>query len=112
MSGINQYYFLEKKRRGRSIANESPIADVLNQFLKKCHIDYNPYEDKVIALFKEMVGTMIEKFITDIRMNGMILNVKVSLPTIKAELMMVRDAMRDNINRKLGKEVLKSIIIK
>ena len=54
MSGINRYYYLEKKRRGRSVANEAPVSEVLYAFLKKCHIDYNPYEDEVKACFKEL----------------------------------------------------------
>ncbi len=112
MSGINRYYYLEKKRRGPSIAKEAHIMEILDLFMKKYHIDFNPYEEKVIELFKENIGTMVAKFIVQIAMKGQILHVKVSLPAIKAELLMVRDAMRDNINNKIGKQVLKSIIIK
>ncbi|MBO6118282.1 MAG: DUF721 domain-containing protein [Bacteroidales bacterium] len=112
MSGLNKYYVLEKKRRGRSTATEAPIYEVLNQFMKKSHIDYNPYEDKIIEIFKEIVGTVVVNFITDIRLKGAILNVKVSLPSVKAELFMVRDAMKDSINRRLKKDVLKGIVIK
>ena len=89
MSGINQYYYLEKKRRGRSVANEAPLSEILYAFLKKCHIDYNPYEDEVIAAFKELCGPTIANFITEIRMQGQVLYVRVSLPAVRAELMMV-----------------------
>ena len=73
MSSINRYYYLEKKRRGRSIAKEAHISEVLITFLKKCHIDYNPYEEKIITLFKELCGQIIVKFITDIRLKNNIL---------------------------------------
>ncbi len=112
MSGINRYYYLDKKRRGRSVANEASLGDVLSLLLKKYHIDYNLYDDKVIALFKECVGVVIEKFIEKIYVSKNVLYVKVSLPSVRAELFMVRDAMKDTINRKLGKNFLKNIIIK
>ncbi|MBP3253377.1 MAG: DUF721 domain-containing protein [Bacteroidales bacterium] len=112
MSGINKYYYLEKKKRGKSTATEAPIADVLSSFMKANHIDYNPDETQVIQTFKQITGKMIENFVSDIRLKNNILYVKVSLPSVKAELFMVRDALKNNINKTLRKTVVNSIIIK
>ncbi len=112
MSGINRYYYLERKRRGQSVAKEAPIKDVLTVFLKKYHIDCNLYEQDVIDCFKELCGPTIAKFVTNIYLKGQSLYVVVALPSVRAELSMVRDALRDTINRKLEKEILKKIIIK
>ncbi len=112
MSGINRYYYLEKKRRGPSIAKEAPIRDVLTLFLKKYHIDCNLYEQDIINCFKDLCGPTIAKSIKNIFLKGQTLYVIVSLPAVKAELSMVRDALKDTINRKLEKDLLKKIIIK
>ena len=45
-------------------------------------------------------------------MQGHVLYVRVSVPAVRAELMMVRDAMRDTVNRKLQKDAVKRITVK
>jgi hypothetical protein len=112
MSGFNKYYYIEHKRRGKPEANEMPIKDFLVGFCNHHHIDYNPYETQVIELWKEYTGTIITKFTTKIYVYKDTLYVYVNNPTVRAELSMVRTAMTNKINDKIGKKAIKDIIIK
>lgn len=112
MNAPNKYYSLERKRRRRSSANEAPVSEVLNLFLKKHHIDCNLAEDKITEIFHEITGPVIRKFITEIYMQNTTLYIKTSLPSVKAELFMVREALKNNINNKLGNNAVTNIIIK
>lgn len=112
MAGFNKYYYIEHKRRGRPEANEIPITDVLEVFCKRYHIDYNRYEGQVIELWKEYTGVIITKFTTKIYVFKNTLYVFVNNPTVRAELMMIRTAMTNKINEKIGKKAINNIIIK
>lgn len=112
MSGINRYYYTEKVRRGKPIASESTIKDVLAVVCKRYHIDYNPDEKAIITLWQRNTGELITKFTTKIYVYKNVLYVYVNNATIRAELMMVRQAMTNKINNELSKQAIKSIVIK
>lgn len=112
MAKINRHYVLERKKRGISEANEAPIADVLHQFLQKNHIDYNPYETKVKGLFYQITGDYIAQFVTNVHIFKNILYVRVCSPAVKVELLMVSDALKNQINNQVGHKAINKIIVK
>lgn len=112
MSGVNKYYYIERVKRGKSTATEAKIKDIISQTLIKMHVYYNPYETQIINAFFSISGSVISKFVEDAHMQGQLLFVKISLPAMKSELLMNRDLIKDAINNKLDKPILKDIVIK
>ncbi len=111
MAGFNHYYYLENKHRGKSEANELALKDFLQLFFKRCHIEYNPYEKEIKTQWKKISGKLIEKYTKDLYINKDILYVRLSSQVAKHELSMVKGAMKNKINREIGKEVLKDIVL-
>ena len=111
MSGFNKYYYQHNVRRGKAEANEMPLKEFLDLFFKRCHIDYSPYEEEIKQQFINLTGQMISNFITYINLKNKILYVRFSSPTVKAEIMMLREALKNRINENIGANVLNEIIL-
>ncbi|MBR1769366.1 MAG: DUF721 domain-containing protein [Bacteroidales bacterium] len=112
MAGLNRYYYLYNvKRSPRAEANELPLKDFLGVFFRRCHIDYNPYEEDIKEEWFKLTGLFIKKYTQNIYIKDSILFVKLSSSVAKAELSMVREAVKNKINRSFEKEVLKDIIL-
>lgn len=111
MAGFNRYYYLEGIKRGKPQANEIPLKDFLKVFFKHCHIDYNPYEQDIKAQWEKVTGELVKQYTKNLYLNKGILYVKLSSPVAKSELLMVKDAVKNKINRDLGKEVLNDIML-
>ncbi|MBQ9254597.1 MAG: DUF721 domain-containing protein [Bacteroidales bacterium] len=112
MAGFNKYYYLYRVKRGKAVANELPVKEVLNMFFKRYHIDYNPYEESIKQEWNSLTGNIISKFTQSIIMKKDTLYVTISSPTVKAELNMLRDAIKNRINENIGKTVVSNIIIR
>ncbi len=111
MSGFNKYYYIYKVKRGKPEANEMPLKDFLEIFFKRCHIDYSPYEKEIKTLWTKITGNLIKSYTKNIVMNKKTLYVTLSSPVAKAELMMVKDAVKNKINQEIGKQVLENIVL-
>ena len=111
MAGFNRYYYLEGVRRGKPEANEMPIKDFLEVFFKRCHIDYNPYEQDIKLQWEKITGKLVKHYTEDLYLNKGVLYVKLSSPVDKSELLMVKDAVKNKINRNLNQDILQNIVI-
>lgn len=111
MSGFNRYYYLYNVKRGRPEANEMPLQEFLELFFKRCHIDYSPYEKEIKTLWVKTTGNLIKQYTKSLYLSKNVLYVTLSSPIAKSELSMVKDAVKNKINRDIGKEVLKDIVL-
>ncbi|MDO5759639.1 MAG: DciA family protein [Bacteroidota bacterium] len=111
MAGVNKYYYLYQVRRGRAEANEMPLQEFLEVFFKRCHIDYSPYEEEIKKQWTKTTGKLIKHYTKSLYLNKKILYVTLTSPIAKAELSMVKEAVKNKINRDIGKEVLKDIVL-
>lgn len=112
MAGFNKYYYLEGIRRGRPEANEMHLKDFLKVFFKRCHIDYNPYEQDIVDCWLGLTGNFIRQYTRKIYVADNVLYVQLSSSVAKAELLLVKEALKNKINRDLGQEVLKDIVLR
>ncbi len=95
-------------RRSKTIS----LAEALNDYIREMNIGGKLSEVSVINSWEEIVGKAISSRTTKIYIKDHVLFVHLSSSVVRNELLMLREALKEQLNKKAGNEVIKDIVLR
>lgn len=95
-------------RRSKTIS----LAEALKDYITEMNLGAKLSEAGVINSWEETVGKAISSRTTKIYIKDHILYVHLNSSVVRNELLMLREAIRENLNKKAGSEVIKDIVLR
>src|ERR1035437_5780186 len=95
-------------RRSKTIS----LAEALDDYIKEMNLGGKLSEVAVINSWEEIVGKAISSRTTKIFIRDHVLFVHLSSSVVRNELLMLREHLREKLNRKAGSEVIKDIVLR
>jgi hypothetical protein len=95
-------------RRSKTIS----IAEAINDYIREMNLGDKLNEVTVINSWDEIVGKAISSRTTKIFINDHILYVHLNSSVVRNELLMLRETLKDQLNKKAGSEVIKEIVLR
>ncbi len=87
------------------------IEEVMQNLIKELGLEKGLKEVKIYTTFDELVGTRITNLVTKKYMSNRKLVVHLKSSIARSELMMIRNELAAEINRKLGEQAIDGIIL-
>ncbi|PLX06191.1 MAG: DUF721 domain-containing protein [Marinilabiliales bacterium] len=88
------------------------IKDLVQQAIDENKLNDGLDKVRVKSLWKEVCGTYVANATTDIQINSSRLFVSVNSSIIRSELLLIRSELVKRLNKNLGREFIKEIIIR
>ena len=95
-------------RRSKTIT----LAEAVNDYIKEMNLGEKLSEVTVISSWEEIVGKAISSRTTKIFIKDHILYVHLNSSVVRNELLMLREALKEQLNKKAGSEVIKNIVLR
>jgi predicted nucleic acid-binding Zn ribbon protein len=95
-------------RRSKTIT----LAEAVNDYIKEMNLGEKLSEVTVISSWEEIVGKAISSRTTKIFIKDHILYVHLNSSVVRNELLMLREALKEQLNKKAGSEVIKDIVLR
>jgi predicted nucleic acid-binding Zn ribbon protein len=95
-------------RRSKTIT----LAEAVNDYVKEMNLGEKLSEVTVISSWEEIVGKAISSRTTKIFIKDHILYVHLNSSVVRNELLMLREALKEQLNKKAGSEVVKDIVLR
>ena len=89
-----------------------PISEIISEVLKESGIDQKLKEREMIRQWDDVVGITIARSTESIYISNRKLTVKIRSSVIRNELMMIREGLKVELNRRSGQPLIDEIIIK
>lgn len=88
------------------------MGDLLEEFFKRPYIAAKVAEGKLPDTWRDIVGDRVAEITTELRLEKRILYVRIQSSVIRSELFYQRDALRDEINRRSGVQLVNAVIVR
>lgn len=88
------------------------MGDLLEEFFKRPHIAAKVAEGKLPDTWREVVGEQTAELTTELRLERNILYVRIQSSVVRQELFYQREALREELNRRAGLHLIRSVIIR
>ena len=88
------------------------MGDLLEEFFKRPYVAYKVAEGKLPETWNAIVGPQAAAYTTEIRLDRHTLYVRLQSSVLRSELFYQRNALRDEINRRLGINLVYNLILK
>jgi predicted nucleic acid-binding Zn ribbon protein len=95
-------------RRSKTIS----LAEAINDYIREMNLGGKLSEVTVINSWEEIVGKAISSRTTKIFIKDHILYVHLNSSVVRNELLMLREALKEQLNKKAGTEVIKDIVLR
>lgn len=95
-------------RRSKTIT----LADAIKDYISEMNLGEKLGETAVINSWEEIVGRAISSRTSKIYIKDHVLHIHLSSSVVRNELMMLRESLRDKLNEKAGKEVIRDIVLR
>lgn len=95
-------------RRSKTIS----IAQAIDDYIKQMNIGGKLHEASIINSWEETVGKAISSRTTKIYIKDHVLYIHLNSSVVRNELLMLRQALMERINAKVGEEVIKEIVLR
>jgi predicted nucleic acid-binding Zn ribbon protein len=95
-------------RRSKTIS----LAEAVNDYIKEMNLGGKLSEISVINSWEEIVGKAISSRTTKIFIKDHILYVHLNSSVVRNELLMLREALREKLNKNAGSEVIIDIVLR
>ena len=92
--------------------NTNNVGDIIRKLMKNPKLAERLDELDALEVWKELIGKQLQNYITDARMVKGSLLIKVKSAPLRNELSYKKTNLIKQINTKLGKEVVKEIVLK
>lgn len=89
-----------------------PIGEILNQFLNINQLENQAFGEQIAEIWQEVLGDEITKETQRIFLQSGYLFIELKSAALKNELMMKRTQIKNRLNKKLGNEVINSVVIR
>ena len=90
---------------------ECDINEAIAEFLTICGLNEGFARMQIEAIWKETIGKAIAKYTKKVELNGSKLTLYITSPTVKNELLMLKTDIIKQLNNRIGKELIKEVII-
>jgi hypothetical protein len=87
------------------------LGEVINDLINEYRIEPRLREAAVINAWSKLTGKAISSKTSSIYIKNGILHVHITSSVVKNELMMLRDPLRERLNREAGGNAIKEIVI-
>ena len=94
-------------RRSKTIS----LAEAVNDYIREMNLGGKLSEVTVINSWEEIVGKAISSRTTKIFIRDHILYVHLNSSVVRNELLMLRESLKEQLNKKAGSEVIKDIVL-
>lgn len=88
------------------------IGDIIKQFLEKYGKDQLFLEKQAVELWPKVVGDLIDRYTHKVSSKHGIMTVYVKNAALRFELMGMKSAIIEKLNREVGAQVIKDIMIR
>lgn len=95
-------------RRSRTIS----IAEAMKDYIREMNLEGKLLEVNLINSWEAMVGKAISSRTSKVYIKDHVLYVHLSSSVARNELMMLREALREKLNEKSGKELIREIVLR
>jgi predicted nucleic acid-binding Zn ribbon protein len=95
-------------RRSKTIS----LADAIKDYISEMNLGEKLAETSMINSWEETVGKAISSRTSKIYVKDHVLYVHLTSSVVRNELMMLRESLRNKLNEKAGKEVIKDIVLR
>jgi predicted nucleic acid-binding Zn ribbon protein len=95
-------------RRSKTIS----LAEAIQDYIKEMNLGGKLKELSVLDSWEAMVGKAVSSRTSKIFIKDGILYIHLKSSIVRNELLMIREALRERLNEKVGSEVIKDIILK
>ena len=95
-------------RRSKTIS----LSEAINDYLMEMNLGDKLKEVSVINSWEEIVGRAISTRTSGIYIKDKVLYVHLKSSIARNELLMLRDALKERINSRMGAEVIKDIVLR
>lgn len=95
-------------RRSKTIS----LAQAINDYIKEMNIGSKLNETAIINSWEEIVGKAISSRTLKLYIKDNVLYVHLNSSVVRNELLMLRQALREKINAKVGEELIKDIVFR
>jgi hypothetical protein len=92
--------------------NTNNVGDIIRKLMKNPKLADRLDELDALEVWKELIGKQLQKYITEARMIKGSLLIKVKSAPLRNELSYKKTDIIKQINTKLGREVVKEIVLK
>jgi predicted nucleic acid-binding Zn ribbon protein len=100
---MGQYFRNQKEYR---------MSEAINEFLKKYRLKDGYTHMQIATIWNETVGKIIALYTKKVELSNGKLSVYITSPIVKNELGISKSALIVKLNKKIGKELIKEIIIR
>lgn len=95
-------------RRSKTIS----LAEALGDYIREMNLEGKLLEVNIINSWEEVVGKAISSRTSKVYIKDQVLHVKLNSSVARNELLMLREALREKLNQKAGKEYIKDIVLR
>lgn len=95
-------------RRSKTIS----LAEAVDDYIREMNLGGKLSEIAVINSWEEIVGKAISSRTKKIFIKDHILYVHLNSSVVRNELLMLREALKEQLNKKAGSEVIKDIVLR
>ena len=92
--------------------NTSNVGDIIRKLMRNPKLAEKMDELDALDVWKELIGDNLQKFVVGAKMYKGNLHVTLSSSVLRNELSYKKNELKEKINQKLGKEIVKEIILK
>lgn len=95
-------------RRSKTIS----LAEAINDYINEMKIGGKLQEINIIDSWEKIVGKAISSRTSRVTIKNGVLTVYLKSSVVKSELMMIREAIKEKINREVGSDLIKEIVLR
>lgn len=88
------------------------IAEIIGDFMQQEDIEATMLEHKALHLWQEVVGPGVNRMTTERYVENGVITVKINSAVLRNELMLSRSSIIAQLNKLVGKDVIREIIFR
>lgn len=88
------------------------MGDLLEEFFKRPYIAAKVAEGRLPDTWREVVGDRAAELTTELRLDKHILHVRIQSSVLRSELFYQREALKEELNRRSGLQLVNAVIIR
>lgn len=92
--------------------NEYTLKEAIDEMLKSYRLERKLNEAKLLSSWEKVMGGVIAKYTGDMRIENGTLFVEIKSAALKEELKYGKSKMLDLLNKEIGEEILKDIVLR
>lgn len=93
-------------------SNTQSLAEALRDYISEMRMERKLKEVDVVQSWESLLGKTIARYTRNIYLSKGILFVEITSPVVKNELMMMREEIRQRLNKQADEEMITKIVFK